>query len=145
MEMREPMLRVIDHEAYRGNRTSKMITRKEHAMLYKDTDPLRLSFIFEVDKEKLIPEKQAKFLKRKFGAVIEILGQENIKLNGDEKAQYQLETMGRPDLIKLAARFKIANSFKMSKENLIEAIKAKIIAGEAPMSEQEYENRDKKS
>jgi hypothetical protein len=88
-----------------------------------------------------MPEKQAQFLIRKHGKVIEIVGAETIKLNADDKAMYDVEKMKRPALINLAARMDVEGSIRMKNEVLKEAIKKAIINGAVPLSQSEYEKR----
>jgi len=141
MEMREVQVRVVDHGTYRGFRTSRNIKRKEYTMIYPDREPKRLDFIFKQHEEKLMPEKQAKFLIRKHGELIEIIGAESIKLQPEEKALYDVDNMKRQSMINLAARMDIQGCMQMKNDVLRETIKASILRGVVPLTQEEYEVR----
>ena len=141
MRSREVKVLVVDHKTYPGNKTSRNIRRKEFEMIYPGERSRRLDFIFTYKKPLLMPEKQAQFLIRKHGKVIEIVGAETIKLNADDKAMYDVEKMKRPALINLAARMDVEGSIRMKNEVLKEAIKKAIINGAVPLSQSEYEKR----
>jgi len=143
MELREVNYRVKDNDTYPGNRTSKSIKRKEFRRLYPDVMSKSLHFIFIHEQEQLIPEKQAKFLLRKYGKVIDIIGPETIKLNADEKAKYNVDDMKRSSMINLAARMDIKHAIKMKNEPLREAIKAAMLKGVEPITQAEHEERKK--
>jgi len=139
--VREVKVEVVDHKTYPGNKTSRNIRLKEFEMIYPGERPRRLDYIFTHRKPLLIPEKQATFLIRKYGKVIEIMGAEKIKLNADDKAMYNVDTMKRPALINLAARMDVDGAIRMKNEVLKEAIKKAILGGVVPLSQSEYEIR----
>ncbi len=141
MEQREVQVRVVDHETYPGNKTSKSIRRKEYSKLYPDQTRSQVHFIFTHKMESLMPEKQAKFLIRKYGKVIEIVGAEGIKLNKDEKMKYNVDQLKRGSMINLAARMSIKNAITMKNEVLRETIKKAILEGVEPITQEAFELR----
>ncbi len=141
MEMREVQVRVVDHGTYKGFKTSRNIKRKEYSMIYPGMEPKRLDFIFKQHEEKQMPEKQAKFLVRKHGDVIEIVGAESIRLQPEEKALYDVDNMKRPAMINLAARMDIHGCMQMKNDVLRESIKGAILRGVVPLTPGEYEIR----
>ena len=139
--MREVNVRVVDHKTYQGNKTSKSIRRNEFEMIYPGERVRRLDFIFTHKQSLLMPEKQANFLKRKYGEVIEIVGAETIKLNADEQSMYDVDKMKRntpAGLINLAARLDIKDAIRMKNDVLREAIKKEILAGKSPITQEEH-------
>ena len=132
------MVQVVDHKTYPGSKTSRNIKRKEFEMIYPNERAVQVNFIFTHNKPISMPEIQANFLKRKHGAVIEIVGAETIKLNTDEKALYDVDKMKRPVLINLAARMDIKFAMRMKNEVLKEAIKKAMLDGVEPISQEDY-------